>query len=70
MKVIDVKTAEWLNDSDMSKYLRPTTLFGAKFESYLNQKPVTNTRTAAESIRAGRDIPRDFKYDPSAGEEE
>ena len=37
-KVIDNKTAEWLNDPTMSKYLRPETLFGTKFESYLNQK--------------------------------
>jgi len=37
-KVIDNKTAEWLNDPNMSKYLRPETLFGTKFESYLNQK--------------------------------
>ena len=37
-KVIDNKTAEWLNDPNMSKYLRPETLFGPKFESYLNQK--------------------------------
>lgn len=35
--VIDVKNAEWGNDSKMSKYLRPETLFGTKFESYLNQ---------------------------------
>lgn len=40
-KVIDNKTAEWLNDEKMSQYLRPETLFGTKFESYLNQKPVT-----------------------------
>lgn len=37
-QVIDNKTAEWLNDSQMNKYLRPETLFGNKFESYLNQK--------------------------------
>jgi uncharacterized phage protein (TIGR02220 family) len=36
--VIDKKTAEWLNDPKMSKYLRPETLFGNKFEGYLNQK--------------------------------
>lgn len=35
-KVIDIKVEEWLN-TDMAKYLRPETLFGAKFESYLNQ---------------------------------
>jgi uncharacterized phage protein (TIGR02220 family) len=34
--VIDVKCKEWLN-TDMAKYLRPETLFGNKFESYLNQ---------------------------------
>lgn len=37
--VIDVKYAEWGKDSSMSKYLRPETLFGTKFESYLNQCP-------------------------------
>jgi uncharacterized phage protein (TIGR02220 family) len=36
-KVIDIKTAEWLN-TDMAKFLRPETLFGNKFEGYLNQK--------------------------------
>ncbi len=36
--VIDVKSAEWLGDMKMSRYLRPSTLFGTKFESYLNQK--------------------------------
>ncbi|HDG9871594.1 TPA: conserved phage C-terminal domain-containing protein [Staphylococcus aureus] len=36
-KVIDIKTAEWLN-TDSDKYLRPETLFGNKFEGYLNQK--------------------------------
>lgn len=34
-KVIDRKTEEWQN-TEMSKYLRPDTLFGTKFESYLN----------------------------------
>ncbi|PLR95737.1 conserved phage C-terminal domain-containing protein [Bacillus sp. T33-2] len=38
IKVIDLKAAEWLNDPQWSKYLRPETLFGVKFESYLNQK--------------------------------
>ena len=37
--VIDVKVVEWVNDSKMSKFLRPETLFGNKFESYLNQAP-------------------------------
>lgn len=37
--VIDNKVEEWLN-TEMEKYLRPETLFGTKFESYLNQKPI------------------------------
>jgi len=31
--------AEWVNDNKMSKFFRPLTLFGTKFESYLNEKP-------------------------------
>ena len=38
-KVIDTKTLEWLNDKKMNQYLCPDTLFGTKFEKYLNQKP-------------------------------
>lgn len=36
--VIDKKTNEWKSDNKMSVFLRPETLFGTKFESYLNQK--------------------------------
>lgn len=45
-KVIDNKVQEW-KDTDMEIYLRPETLFGTKFEGYLNQKPIQkkNTRT-------------------------
>ncbi len=39
-KVIDRKVAEWKNDEKMSQYLRPETLFGTKFEGYLNQREV------------------------------
>jgi uncharacterized phage protein (TIGR02220 family) len=35
-KVIDSKSNEWLN-TDFEKYLRPATLFGGKFENYLNE---------------------------------
>ena len=37
-QVIDKKCVDWLRDKDMSRFLRPETLFGTKFESYLNQK--------------------------------
>ena len=35
-KVIDVKAKSWVG-TDFEKYLRPTTLFGTKFENYLNE---------------------------------
>lgn len=37
-QVIDIKTAQWLTDPNMNQYLRPETLFGNKFEGYLNEK--------------------------------
>ena len=36
-KVIDNRCATWLG-TDMEQYLRPSTLFGSKFESYLNAR--------------------------------
>lgn len=50
--VIDKKCFEWTN-TDMQKYLRPETLFGTKFESYLNQQiPVKEltTKDLAETM--------------------
>ena len=35
--VVDKKVAEWGTDPKMMGYLRPETLFGSKFEGYLNQ---------------------------------
>ncbi len=40
-KVIDNKVADW-QYTDMERYLRPETLFGTKFEGYLNQKMQQN----------------------------
>jgi uncharacterized phage protein (TIGR02220 family) len=36
-RVIDEKVSQWINNPDMSKYLRPNTLFGSKFDRYLNE---------------------------------
>jgi uncharacterized phage protein (TIGR02220 family) len=44
--VVDHKVCDWISDPEMSKYLRPETLFGPKFEGYLNQQNV---------IKLGRD---------------
>ena len=39
-RVIDNKSGQWIKDEKMSTYLRPETLFGTKFESYLNERVV------------------------------
>ena len=41
IKVIDIKTNEWINDEKMKSYLQPSTLFrGSNFDKYLNQEVV------------------------------
>lgn len=49
-QVIDNKVSDWGNDSQMSKFLRPQTLFSNKFESYLNQS-VTVQNKSVDSWR-------------------
>ncbi|WP_413476731.1 conserved phage C-terminal domain-containing protein [Latilactobacillus fuchuensis] len=41
--VIDNKSSEWL-ETDMAKYLQPSTLFGSKFDQYLNQTNVAKQK--------------------------
>lgn len=48
-QVIDIKTAQWLKDSNMNQYLRPETLFGTKFEGYLNEKGAKNNAESGGS---------------------
>lgn len=43
-KVIDIKSNQWVKDEKMNAYLRPETLFGTKFESYLNEGGETNDK--------------------------
>jgi len=43
--VIEHKTSEWKTDAKMVEYLRPITLFGTKFESYLQAVSNHGTRT-------------------------
>lgn len=59
--VVDKKVSEWSNDPDMSKYIRPSTLFGPKFEGYLNQpavKPGRNPKNQFNNFEQ-----RDYDYD-------
>ncbi|MGE7131191.1 phage replisome organizer N-terminal domain-containing protein [Lysinibacillus xylanilyticus] len=50
-QVIDIKTAQWLTDDKMSVYLRPETLFGTKFESYLNEQPKVIQQNKQQDIK-------------------
>ncbi|UTR12736.1 conserved phage C-terminal domain-containing protein [Evansella sp. LMS18] len=52
-KVIDTKTANWLEDPEMNKFLRPETLFGTKFESYLYERGSENRDTEFERYLTG-----------------
>ncbi|WP_421432268.1 conserved phage C-terminal domain-containing protein [Streptococcus suis] len=47
--VIDIKVSEW-KGTDFAKYLRPTTLFGSKFENYVNQNSRQGRGTFANAI--------------------
>ena len=55
--VIDKKVKEW-KGTEMEKYLRPETLFGTKFESYLNQKEATGRNS-----KIGEYMQRDYSKD-------
>lgn len=53
--VIDKKCAEWLNNPEMAKFLRPETLFGNKFEGYLNARTTIRPNTNATAIAQDAD---------------
>ena len=56
--VIDRKCSEWLG-THMAEYLRPQTLFGTKFESYLTA-PVSNNQKPAWKQPSEPEQPRDY----------
>lgn len=52
--VIDTKAREWLR-TEQAKYLRPETLFGTKFESYLQQGKVEGKHGSNKGNRYSKD---------------
>ena len=48
-KVIDIKVEKWMG-TDMEDYLRPITLFGTKFNSYINERPTADKPTNQSQI--------------------
>lgn len=57
--VIDKKCAEW-KGGEMEKYLRPETLFGSKFENYLNAPATTRRQYGANGIAVDQNAPDDL----------
>ena len=53
--VIDKKAREW-KGTDMEKYLRPETLFGNKFEGYVNGKSSTSGKFGKYSCKSEYDF--------------
>lgn len=49
--VIDAKVAQWGDDEKMAEYLRPETLFGTKFESYLQYAQRISTITVCHTTQ-------------------
>lgn len=50
-RVIDIKYEDWFDNPDMSKYLKPSTLFRpSHFEEYLNQKTRGEPKSRSEMI--------------------
>ena len=54
--VIDKKVIEWGKDERMKQYLRPQTLFGTKFESYLNQDLVEHKSQTDKAIDVAKNV--------------
>ena len=56
-KVISFKVAQWKNDQKMKKYIRPSTLFGPKFNQYLVE--------ASDKNPNGSDGDGNFEFSPT-----
>ena len=59
-KVIDLKVAEW-KGGKMEQYLRPETLFGSKFEGYLNQQGKEEANGRSNGTQTGESA-EDFYF--------
>lgn len=67
-QVIDNMAYKWLKDEKMNRYLRPETLFGTKFESYLNEIPVVKPKGLKDISYA--DIDAMIEYEEKLENEE
>lgn len=65
-QVIIHKVATWGNDPKMKEYLRPETLFGSKFESYLNvaRSPAPKNQVE-QKLTALEQVKQHYQNEPS-----
>lgn len=54
-RVIDNMCSDWLG-TEWEQYLRPSTLFGSKFENYLNRKPQTKGKNGIQVSSSPSDL--------------
>lgn len=68
-KVIDAKVKDWKHDPEMNKYLRPETLFGNKFEGYLNENTSIDKEVVSEKETTKEDRIKEIKELLSLGKD-
>jgi uncharacterized phage protein (TIGR02220 family) len=59
-RVIDHQVAKWKDDPKMMDYLRPQTLFGTKFEGYLNSPPGEMQGRMTEQGARGAEVAKNW----------
>jgi uncharacterized phage protein (TIGR02220 family) len=67
--VIDKKVSSWKDDLKMSVYLRPETLFGNKFEGYLNEKVIKINKPPGFDYDQRNYAPEHFEKDRERSDE-
>ncbi|KAJ0073356.1 phage replisome organizer N-terminal domain-containing protein [Bacillus altitudinis] len=61
-KVILAKCFEWRDNPDMSKFLRPETIFGTKFEGYLNNSDEVIKRAQHKGVGSRSNRQNDLPF--------
>lgn len=54
-KVIELKSTQWAG-TENDKYLRPETLFGNKFEGYLNERSTNRKKQQIQNLTNANDV--------------
>ena len=49
-KRVHINKLGWLKDDKMKEYYRPATLYGTKFEGYLNEQTKSNTPSTSKTL--------------------